>query len=89
MSTPADSMKLVPSKFDVRIKIFEADGFVLKRISGSHHILAKEGNDRPVVIPRHGKDVPVPIIRSNMRAARMSRERYFELLEEVTATRRG
>ena len=77
-------MKLSPTKFDVQIKIFEADGFVLKRISSSHYILGKEGVSRPVVIPKHGKDVPVPIIQSNMRSAGMSRERYFDLLESAT-----
>ena len=79
-------MKLSPTKFDVLIKVFEADGFALKRISGSHYILGKEGVSRPIVIPKHGKDVPVPIIQSNMRSAKMSRERYFELLEAVTGS---
>lgn len=83
MRNPPTAMKLTPTKFDVQLRIFEADGFVLKRVSGSHFILGKEGNSRPVVIPKHGKDVAVPIIQSNMRSARMSRERYFELLGTV------
>jgi hypothetical protein len=35
---------------------------------------------RPIVIPKY-KQVPVFIIRNNLRSAGMNRERYFELLE--------
>jgi hypothetical protein len=39
----------------------------------------KEGCFRPVVIPAW-KEVPVFIIKNNLRTAGMSRERYVELL---------
>lgn len=44
-------------------------------------VFTKPGVMRPVVIPKYGS-VPVFIIKNNLRTAGMSRERYFELLEE-------
>ena len=42
-------------------------------------IFTKVGTLRPLVIPKYAA-VPVFIIKNNLRAAGMSRERYFELL---------
>lgn len=36
------------------VKLLEKHGWVLDRISGSHHIMVKAGK-RPVPIPVHGK----------------------------------
>ncbi len=43
----------------------------------------KSGVKRPLVIKSSPKLVPVTHIRTNMRTAGMSRERYFHLLEKV------
>ncbi len=41
------------------IKIFKEHGWVLDRISGSHHIMVKP-NKRSIPIPVHGnKDIPI------------------------------
>ena len=61
--------------------IFEKDGFTFRRQEGDHLIFAKAGCLRPVVIPTYDA-IDVGIIRSNMRTAGMSRDRYFELLDE-------
>lgn len=45
-------------------------------------MLQKPGIRRPIVVPLH-KEVQVSIIRNNMKTARMSRDTYFKLLEEV------
>ncbi len=45
-------------------------------------IFAKTGCLRSVVIPTYA-EIDVEIIKSNMRTAGMSRERYFELLEGI------
>lgn len=71
--------KITPVSWKVLVRIFEADGFVQERTTGSHIILAKEGVIRPVVIPKYD-ELGLDIIQSNMRTAGMSRERYFELL---------
>jgi hypothetical protein len=41
----------------------------------------KLGIARPVVIPTYG-EIPVFIIRTNLKTAGISREEYFRLLEE-------
>jgi len=65
------------------IKIFELDGFELKKRKGDHIIMVKPGIKRPVVIKASPKKVPIAHIRTNMTTADMSRERYFELLDMV------
>jgi predicted RNA binding protein YcfA (HicA-like mRNA interferase family) len=60
----------------------ERDGFVfVKRTDGSHWIGEKSGVARPIVIPEYS-EIGLDIIQTNMRTARMSRERYFTLLRE-------
>jgi len=44
-------------------------------------IFAKLDCVRPVVIPTY-REIDVEIIKSNMRTAGISRERYFELLDQ-------
>jgi predicted RNA binding protein YcfA (HicA-like mRNA interferase family) len=61
--------------------VFEKDGFALAREEGDHMIYAKTGVLRPIVIPKY-RNIPVFIIKNNLRSAGMSRERYFELLRQ-------
>ena len=49
------------------------------RTEGDHHVFSKEGVSRPVVIPDYD-EVPVFIIRNNLRTAGISRDEYFRLL---------
>ena len=65
--------KITPIHYKTLIKIFELDGFVVKRQKG--------GVKRPLVIKTSPRLVPVTHIRTNMTTAGMTRERYFELLE--------
>lgn len=74
--------KISPTSWKVLVKIFEADGFVKNRISGDHIVLVKNGVARPVVIPKYS-EIGLDIIKSNMRTAGMSRDRYFELLRKT------
>jgi predicted RNA binding protein YcfA (HicA-like mRNA interferase family) len=62
-------------------KVFLACGFRFARQEGSHRSYVKEGILRPIVIPTY-VDVPVSIIRSNLKTAGISREEYFHLLEQ-------
>ena len=57
---------------------FKKAGFAVKHTRGSHVIMNKPGVDRPIVIPKYD-EVDVDIIRANLRTARISREKYFEL----------
>lgn len=49
-------------------------------MEGDHFVFIKPGIVRPIVIP-DWKEVPVFIIKNNIRTSGMSREEYFELLE--------
>lgn len=60
----------------------EKAGFRCVRTEGDHSVYAKPGVSRPVVIP-DWDEVPVFIIKNNLRTAGLSREEYFALLDEV------
>jgi predicted RNA binding protein YcfA (HicA-like mRNA interferase family) len=74
--------KITPVPYQTLVRVFEKDGFQLQRTRGDHLVYTKPGLPRPIVIPIYDQ-VPVFIIRNNLRSARMSRERYFELLGTV------
>ena len=74
---------ILPIKYTTLIKVFESDGFEIRRKKGDHIIMVKPGVKRPVVIKSSPKQVPVAHIRTNITTAGMSRERYFELLDMV------
>jgi predicted RNA binding protein YcfA (HicA-like mRNA interferase family) len=61
-------------------RVFLACGFRFARQEGSHRSYVKEGIRRPIVIPTY-VDVPISIIRSNLKTAGISREEYFRLLQ--------
>ena len=62
--------------------MFLAAGFPFARQGGSHRSYTKGGISRPVVIPTYD-EVPVSIIRHNLKTAGISRDEYFALLEKV------
>jgi predicted RNA binding protein YcfA (HicA-like mRNA interferase family) len=62
-------------------RVFERAGFVCVRIEGDHFVFTKPGVSRPVVIP-DWKEVPVFIIKNNLRSAGLNRDDYFELLND-------
>jgi predicted RNA binding protein YcfA (HicA-like mRNA interferase family) len=78
-----ESRKITPISFQTLVKVFEAEGFTVSRHRGDHLILSKPGVIRPVVIKTSPRDVPVTHILTNLRTAGISRERYFELLDQV------
>jgi predicted RNA binding protein YcfA (HicA-like mRNA interferase family) len=51
-------------------KILESNGWILKRINGSHFIYKKEGREDILVVPVHGKeDLKEGLLKSMMRQA--------------------
>lgn len=44
------------------LKLLQRNGWQVKRIQGSHHILEKDGQIE--TIPVHGKDVPTGLLNS-------------------------
>lgn len=63
-------------------RVFLACGFRFARQEGSHRSYVKEGILRPIVIPTY-TEVPVAIIRNNLKTAGISRDEYFRLLERA------
>lgn len=63
-------------------KVMEKAGFRCMRTEGDHFVYTKEGVARPVVIP-DWDEVPVFIIKNNLRTAGLSRNDYFALLSKV------
>ncbi|MEW6296050.1 MAG: type II toxin-antitoxin system HicA family toxin [Candidatus Diapherotrites archaeon] len=63
-------------------KLLERAGFRCVRSEGDHFVYTRPEITRPVVIP-NWPEVPVFIIKNNLRTANISREEYFELLKGV------
>jgi predicted RNA binding protein YcfA (HicA-like mRNA interferase family) len=74
--------RLTPLPWRDLEKIFLAVGFVFARQEGSHRSYVKSGLPRPVVIPTYS-EVPVSIIRNNLKTAGISREEFLALLKRL------
>ena len=74
--------KITPISATRLRKLFEKAGFHCVRIEGDHFVYTKRGLQRPVVIP-NWNELPVFIIKNNLRTANISRDEYFELLKQV------
>jgi predicted RNA binding protein YcfA (HicA-like mRNA interferase family) len=72
--------RITPAHWKVLERVFLKAGFRLAWQQGSHRSYVKEGISRPVVIPTYD-EVPVPIIRHNLKTAGISRDEYFRLLQ--------
>jgi predicted RNA binding protein YcfA (HicA-like mRNA interferase family) len=65
------------------IAVLCKDGFAVVRISGSHHILKKEGLPNTVSVPVHGsRALKRGTLRGIVRQAGLSMMRFVELLNE-------
>ena len=74
--------KFAPEHWRTVEAVFLAAGFHFVRQQGSHRSYAKAGVIRPVVISAY-KEVPIFIIRNNLKTAGLSRDEYFALLKKV------
>ena len=75
-------MRIRPTHYQIQVKIFEKAGCIYVRTKGDHLIYHYPGAIRPVIIPKY-KEVPIFVIKNNMRVVGMSREKYFELFLEI------
>jgi predicted RNA binding protein YcfA (HicA-like mRNA interferase family) len=75
--------KIIPIPYQKLIQIFELDGFKVVRQKGDHIMMIKPGVIRPLVIKTSPRKVVVAHIRTNMTTAGMSREKFFELLNQL------
>lgn len=57
------------------IKLLEAKGYLLKRVTGSHHIFFHPELRKTIVVPAHGKkDIPNGTFLSIIKQAGISKE---------------
>jgi predicted RNA binding protein YcfA (HicA-like mRNA interferase family) len=73
--------KIIPIHWRRLERVFLSVGFRFARQEGSHRSYTKPGVARPIVIPTYD-EVPVSIIRNNLKTAGITREEYFVLLEK-------
>ena len=71
--------RLTPVHWKVLECIFKNFGFTFEREGKNHLIYSKDGINRPIVILKYNQ-IDIDIILNNMRTAKMSRDKYFELL---------
>ena len=57
-------------------------GCELKRQKGDHRIYWREGLKRPVVVPQD-KELPIFIIRNNLRTLKIDLKEYLEILKKL------
>ncbi len=74
--------KITPIHWKRLEKVILMAGFRFVRQSGSHRSYVKEGVSRPIVIPTYN-EIPVSLIRNNLKTAGINRDEYFKLLESV------
>jgi len=74
--------RIKATTYQVQVRIFEAAGCVYVRTQEDHLVYHYPGAKRPVVIPKY-KEVPVFIIRNNMKVVGMSVEEYITILNKV------
>ncbi len=74
--------RMAPVHWRVLEKIFQIKGFKFARQEGSHRSYVKPGISRPIVIPTYD-EVPVAIIKNNLKTAGISREEFLELLRDA------
>ncbi len=74
--------QITPTDYQKLIKIFEAGGCQYVRTVDKQVVEHYPGAMRPVVIPKY-HNVPVSVIRNNMKVIGMSRETFFKLMETL------
>jgi predicted RNA binding protein YcfA (HicA-like mRNA interferase family) len=75
-------MKIKPTNWRTQVKIFEKYGCVFVRQRGDHLIFRHENAKRAVVIPKYD-EIPITVIRNNMKTVGMTREEYFSILRSI------
>jgi predicted RNA binding protein YcfA (HicA-like mRNA interferase family) len=75
-------MRLCPIPVQKAISLLKKLGYREARQRGSHLVM-QDGNGRIIVVPVHTKEIGVGLLRAIIRELGISREAYFELLEEL------
>lgn len=73
--------RLIPQPYQKLIRVFRKDGFSISRETDNHVVMNKARISRPVIIPKYN-EVGLDIITSNLRTAKMDKEKYFKFLSD-------
>ena len=65
------------------VRFFEAEGFVLDHVSGSHHIFYHPDSKKRAVIPMHAKDLPKGTLLAILRQTGYTKSDLAEWLGKV------
>ena len=57
-------------------------GCSFKREKGDHRVYWRKGLKRPIILPRD-TEIPIFIIRNNLRTLNISPEEYLDILERI------
>ena len=74
--------RIAPVHWRKLARVFQLDGWTLSRTKGDHLVYTKPDFIRPVVIPKDVR-VEVFIILNNLKTAKITRQKYFELLKAL------
>lgn len=74
--------KIAPISWKILVRVFESFGFAVSRTSGDHVIMSRPGARRPVIVPKWDQ-VPVYIIRNNLRSAQIDRDEYLAAIGAI------
>jgi predicted RNA binding protein YcfA (HicA-like mRNA interferase family) len=71
---------ITPKDFE---KFLKYAGCEFKRQSGSHRIYTRSGLIRPIIVPFHSGDLPIFVIKNNLRLLNISVDDYLAILEKI------
>ena len=74
--------RITPIHFRKFCKLLEKAGCVFSRQKGDHLIYHKKDVLRAIVVPRC-KELPIFIIKNNLKTAGISRKEYFKILMNI------
>lgn len=77
--------RMTPQDFRKLCRILEIDGCYFIKQEGSHLKYRKDsenGRTLTITVPRY-KTIPVEVIKSILNQAKISRQKYFELLDKL------
>ena len=75
-------VRLTPIHWKKFEKVLLFVGCYFKREKGDHRIYWREDLKRPIVVPRD-KELPIFVIRNNLRILGLSTEEYLEILKRI------
>lgn len=61
-------------------RVLEKRGWVLDRVTGSHHIYKHEGMQANLSVPKHKKDMRIGTLNRILKDAGISRDEFVRLL---------